>query len=50
MLNGIPCMKTQHVNSLEGVCYNAVILPSRFLMTLDDDDNVVILDADLVIK
>lgn len=43
-------MRIQNVSSCDGLRYNAVTLKDGFLMTFKDTDNVVVIDADLVIK
>ena len=48
--NGAMCMRIQQVRSYDGIRYNAVTLKEGLLMTFKDTDNVVVIDADLVIK
>ena len=43
-------MRIQNVSSCDGLRYNAVTLKKGLLMTFKDTDNVVVIDADLVIK
>ena len=43
-------MRIQNVSSCDGLRYNAVTLKEGLLMTFKDTDNVVVIDADLVIK
>lgn len=50
MFNGIEYMRIQQVKSYDGIRYNAAALQSGLLGTFEDTDNVVIVDADLVIK
>ena len=50
LFNGIAYMRIQQVKSYEGIRYNAVTLKEGLLMTFKDTDNVVVIDADLVIK
>ena len=43
-------MRIQNVNSFDSPRYNAVTLKDGFLMMFKNDDNVISVDADLVIK
>lgn len=43
-------MRIQNVSSCDGLRYNAVTLKEGLLMTFKDTDNVVVIDADLIIK
>lgn len=43
-------MRIQNVNSCDGLRYNAVTLKDGFLMMFKNNDNVISVDADLVIK
>lgn len=43
-------MRIQTVNSCDGLRYNAVTLKDGLLMMFKNNDNVIAIDADLVIK
>ena len=50
LFDGCPYMKIQQFKSSDGIRYNATTLQDGLLIWFKDSDNVICMDADLVIK